>query len=439
MKKTRWLLAAAFLFLCGFPSGVCGSLRSDLNGDGKVNLADFAIFAGDWLSEENNAMSGYLWFNGETARFSVADDASLNFGTGDFSISFWAKPVDSTGFGAAVVKQYEGAGYVVGVSTTRGYAIFDIFDGSKRDSFESNSEVAIGSWSYYAFTADRDGKLSIYINGVLDKQISCTATGSLDNNKSMFLFVDGGSPEGSFDSLRLYKKCLSPTEVAAIYAAGRTNPYSAAAGEGGKASAVFEFEKDQRSTILTDEAALTGVLTNEVAIASDSPCGEGLGPNLVKNWYFPGGYGWEVDGDKWTVYPDDNKVTMSKAEDESILNIHQLIPLKSSTQYRVSATVSDLSAGVLSEAGGKKIRVRLFGATDDELEIFDNGTYSKTITTNSGLTDPAYELRLACSANLFGDALSFSMTDIHVCEVLGDGGCCVGGISLIDGYYDEER
>ena len=210
-----------------------GLLRADLNGDKKVDFRDLSILAAEWMCEEPMADS-YLQFNGVNQYVTVANDEALNFGAGDFSISFWMKGVASPGSGLLAKMNDTGipaipVGWSLSVNLM-GKLYFLVADSINIAAVDSNSIVANTDWIMVTIIADRLSNAIIYINGVLDSQIDISSvSGSIDSLTSLYsgaFYSEDASAftgyiSGSLDDIRIYKKALSQAEVTAIYNGGK--------------------------------------------------------------------------------------------------------------------------------------------------------------------------------------------------------------------------
>jgi len=96
----------------------------------------------------------------------------------------------------------------------------------------SNGKLVRGIWSHVAVTWDA-GSISLYLNGVLDKSVSCTGCGILDNS-TVGTTLGGWSPtenigdlRGSLDELRVYNRKLTQSEVVTLATDNRPLIFSA--------------------------------------------------------------------------------------------------------------------------------------------------------------------------------------------------------------------
>jgi hypothetical protein len=405
-------------------------LRADLNGDGRVDFSDLAIFASEWMQEEEGRMAGYLEFGGIFPRVVVADDPSLNFGTGNFSISFWVK-TNSIGSGQGLVAKDPfryGLGFGI-ILNKSGNVVFDMKDSdSKSIILTGNSSLEANKWYHVVCSTDRNGDVSIYVNGSFDSSAACPLTGSINTVSNLYI---GNTSEitarldGFFDSLRLYKKCLSPTEVVAIYTAGRTNPYSAVVGEGGTASAVFEFDVDKgnktKSTVLTTEADLTGTFYNDVQWIDESQeqiespvVNIRLGPELVKNGDFKSAQGWSY-GLYWNIDVSSGKAIYNKPAGEINTVLQKPIDLLPDTDYLFGARISNLS--IPDQTVNEGVLINIPVGYQPPFLIYRDGYYFKMARTPLSFGGSVDQEIFISSSLPSNKAVSFEITDITVRQV----------------------
>jgi hypothetical protein len=167
-------------------------------------------------------------FNGSSQYLSHAHIPELDFGTGDFSVSFWIKPSGSWGGTTrGIIGQksndsapgwqvYHDAGDTNAVRLRLG-------DASGNGSDLMGVAVAPGVWTYV--TVERkSGVLYGYSNGA-PSGTSIADTKNVSGGSANFNigYADTWTAyyQGSLDDVRIYNRALSAQEVAALYAMGR--------------------------------------------------------------------------------------------------------------------------------------------------------------------------------------------------------------------------
>ena len=184
-------------------------------------------------------MGQALSFDGINDYVRVANDNSLNFGTGDFSICAWINTNSDTARQSIIVKGIPlngttNAGYLV---SYRGDMANDpIFftinddDASGAVIIKYNTSGIANSWVHICCVADRDGNGSIYVNGELKASSSIagiTTDVSINADLAIGQTLSGGGPiagryfNGLIDEVRIYNEALTQDEVTTLYQLGR--------------------------------------------------------------------------------------------------------------------------------------------------------------------------------------------------------------------------
>ena len=150
-------------------------------------------------------------------RTEIADpaDGHLDFGSGDFSVSFWFNSTQNTpSFTRLVGKTAGTAGFIF--YRTNGDLVFEVTDGSNlAQTFAT--DVMDGDWHHVVGV--RDGSaFSLYIDGVV-VSTDIALVGSIDNSEALKFGAtsDAASDyDGLLDEVRLYGRSLSYEEVLAL-------------------------------------------------------------------------------------------------------------------------------------------------------------------------------------------------------------------------------
>jgi len=169
-------------------------------------------------------------------------DNSLNF-TGDFSFSFW---IYNDNMSLGVNRRYIGSSYYSG-SGTYGFGwtllrrpdnnyYFQLFNGDSNPNslFSSNMDlITINEWTHIVVTRKRSTQTKIYKNGVdvtsnfsytlgsntidcgYNSTQYCTIGALKDNNTSTFGYI-----KGKMDSVLVYQKELTQSEITELYNSG---------------------------------------------------------------------------------------------------------------------------------------------------------------------------------------------------------------------------
>jgi len=203
-------------------------------GDNSSYVVDSSLYAnnGTALSMVNFSSDGPFGkaasFDGVWDYITAPSSSSLNFGTGDFAVAFWMKPVKFNTPQGVVRKMAPetlwGDGWFIESTGDASNTIR--FETRPNDAVirsrrvNSSSAIPSGVWTYV--TAVRAGTfMRIYLNGMLDAE---NATGVIDNVTSNASVIVGSSPQdsdryfdGSIDEVRIWNRSLNGREVYESY------------------------------------------------------------------------------------------------------------------------------------------------------------------------------------------------------------------------------
>ncbi len=178
--------------------------------------------SGIWSTDA--AVGNYaLDFSGDTGanyRFTVPDNTALEFGTGDFTISFWMKSNTVPAFTTNVVSQTTGG--LDGFSfNTDEYADINL---EARHAFVNVEDVHDNDW--HLITGVRSANtLSLYYDGVLKD--SGSLTGQVSSHVDFTVGATGANTddfEGLIDDVRIYSRALSGADISELAAPPNTAP-----------------------------------------------------------------------------------------------------------------------------------------------------------------------------------------------------------------------
>lgn len=185
---------------------------------------------GNAISLNNGATAG----KGQKAEQYVnyGQTADLKFGTGDFSLSFWMKTEDHGQNNGTILSNKDyGSGSNVGwaYGNFRNDNDVDVrlnFSAKKGSRVELKKITANDDrWHHVVGTYDRDGDMTIYMDGEKYSSISMAdhKGGTVDAGLDFILGADGkgfyGMSGCMVDELRVYKKALGKAAVKTIYEA----------------------------------------------------------------------------------------------------------------------------------------------------------------------------------------------------------------------------
>ena len=154
-------------------------------------------------------------------------DESFSLGKSDFTVSFWYKAHESVN-GAALFGNKDGtSGYHKGFFMCNWNGLYANYgNGSKRydtSSYDRDQVIMDGDWHLVTVTADRDGALSLYRDGVLSgANTDSAALKDFDLDNTSLYTIGAGTKgtqrqSGAYDEFKVYKKALSAEEVSALY------------------------------------------------------------------------------------------------------------------------------------------------------------------------------------------------------------------------------
>ena len=218
-----------------------------------------------------------LKFDGGNDYVNCGNNASLELGTSDFSISGWLKSdysggaiqdlVSSRGSGAPGTRK----GWGVRLTTSY-YLGIELDDGNAGTSRAGNTvgSTALNDnkWHHYTVTFDRDGYAKGYVDGVYDGvQIDISSGGDATGASNPLI---GKAPtndfyfNGSIGDTRIYSRALTPAEVLTMYQGGVVSDTGLVAHYkmGDKEDAVLTDETGTNNGALTDFADTTAEYGN---------------------------------------------------------------------------------------------------------------------------------------------------------------------------------
>jgi len=167
----------------------------------------------------------------------VADNPTLNFGTGSFSVEMWTRIDSFPGANGAVLfekRNNVAQGYVLSVDSS---GFFFTIRGNGGAATVVAGPASTGGFHHLAMTVDRaTNRVTFYLNGVAQPDASIASIGNTDNMASLFIgqnSTESGTSAGAFtgviDELSLYSKALTPDEVTSIFNAGLAGKLKTAA------------------------------------------------------------------------------------------------------------------------------------------------------------------------------------------------------------------
>jgi len=188
-----------------------GTIASDSSGNANTGTINGAT----WVDGEYEKA---LSFDGETSYVIIPDNSNLDFGTDDFTISFWFNPTSLT-WSNILYKRADSngvnAGYQIVVHNNRFYAI--IGDGTNGVTVLSNS-ISAGVWQHCLLVVNHAGSAQFYVNGLASgSPISMTSVGNTNNDIPLKIGGNSAYYTGILDEVRIYNRALPLTEIQAEF------------------------------------------------------------------------------------------------------------------------------------------------------------------------------------------------------------------------------
>jgi|GEM_PF-406474 len=281
MSRLKILVVASFVFLSPFgaeaanvaswnfnePSGVA----SDSSGNG--NSGTLMNGAARFLGTQNG---NKLLFDGVDDHLLVPNSASLDIGTGNFSIALWYRYEPSQGPSPLVIKQQTGAtaGYGLFIDLNRNLALQGRDgDASVRYAETGSTVLQPDTWYFLVGVGDRTNGYRLYINGVQEQTTRLNSLTEQDGTLSVSANLTvggnlntGAYSKGRFDDVRIYNHALTQAEISAMHATG------------GDSSGVVEtrpnivviFTDDQEATSLSIMPKVKSLLQDQGVTFSNS-------------------------------------------------------------------------------------------------------------------------------------------------------------------------
>jgi Concanavalin A-like lectin/glucanases superfamily/Immunoglobulin domain len=200
--------------------------------------------------------------------------SQLNFGTNDFSISFWAKVNSQNDDKPFIANKDWGSGSNLGWAiATEGNGMkwnFKDDQSSRRDSPHVAPQLEDGSWHNVVVTFLRDGPADTYVDGQLVDSTSIApdsgkTIGSVDSSLAVNIGQDGtghytdgdggAAIDALIDDVGIWRRVVTPQEVAAIYNAGKSGMDLSQAGQSTSAGSLRFTSSAGALTLSWDGAA----------------------------------------------------------------------------------------------------------------------------------------------------------------------------------------
>jgi len=164
----------------------------------------------------SNFVPRSISFTNNSAFLSVADHNNLDVGTGDFSLSFWAR-LDASDTQPVLQK-----------NGTSGFALSFIsgalnltLNASGSSNFPLTSSLNDNKWHCYVVTVDRNGNAIAYVDNVAQTGVAVSGKGGNLDNSANFLIglvgTDAGDNIALGNYVALHKQILTASQAAQIF------------------------------------------------------------------------------------------------------------------------------------------------------------------------------------------------------------------------------
>jgi hypothetical protein len=174
----------------------------------------------------------YFTYNGTSSQVSIADNALLEPGTGDFTIESWVNATALAGFSRVILGKFANGGASQHVS----YALRSLATGVTRLEVGNGTStvnsptftLSTGTWYQIVgvWTNVASNSIELYVNGVSQGSNSHAFAGVLNHGNPLYLgsYNGGEFPQwwdGNIGIVRYYNKALSGAEVQQNFDANR--------------------------------------------------------------------------------------------------------------------------------------------------------------------------------------------------------------------------
>jgi hypothetical protein len=158
-------------------------------------------------------------FDGTNNYISIPDSADFDFGTGDWSTSFWIKTSQINSYPTIISRKHTGTANEWAIFLEAGKIFYYSKIGATTTSDTiSNSVVNNNVWNFVTITQE-SSVVKCYINGVLDKTSSVSFTNNIVSSQEIWIGWDNANAKfnGYIDEPSIFNKALSLTEIQEIY------------------------------------------------------------------------------------------------------------------------------------------------------------------------------------------------------------------------------
>lgn len=247
--------------------------------DGVANYTGTASVNTDTISA-TGLIDEAFDLDGTGSEYFTAATALGNFGSGDFSVSFWTKKGASAFQNGNIIHQYDagtGQGFYVKTDDSAGTIKFAVFADAVKTLTSSGNVLTNGSWSHVVAIRD-SGTMRLYID-TASQGTTASAGGDMDSTNDVYIGEQSHTPglayRGFLDEIIFYDRALNTTEISALYQNGVNGtacPYSAPAPATPTASEALPQTSyaEQSTNVSINNVNYVAVLSNSVTLDDDA-------------------------------------------------------------------------------------------------------------------------------------------------------------------------
>jgi len=170
-------------------------------------------------------------FNGASGYIDGGNSASLNVGLSSFTIASWIYfPGALSDVGRIVSKGcgWGALGWAFRITATRQAQMDIIFSGEIETTTTSSTTLGLNTWYFVVATINRNGFMTVYINGVADGSPTDISASSAININVAYDFAMGSAQpltsaqyfKGLISNVQIYNTTLTANQIQALYLEG---------------------------------------------------------------------------------------------------------------------------------------------------------------------------------------------------------------------------
>ena len=211
---------------------------------------------------------------GNNGSVSIPNNALFQFGTTtDFSIALWMRTTNWVNDASLIsTKDWDSGrnkGWNIALATDGQGIDVNVGDGTNRADLEAG-DIGDSEWHHLAATFDRDGNVSLYIDGNLAQNTGMSNVGDISNALNLTIGADSENDyhfDGLIDEVSIWNKVLSQAEI-------REQKHITLSGNTANLVAYYQFNKSSTPEYIN---SLEGSLINSATIATATePVGGGF-------------------------------------------------------------------------------------------------------------------------------------------------------------------